>query len=190
MILILPGTPLRSSDMIRFAKAVTTTTEAAITVISAEMAEVNAIADEILADIINEGMTQREKARAVFTYVAGKVKYQSGNSPRGLAEAAYICYTRGVGDCYVYCAGSQVLLERAGIPFHEVTRYQGKTEHFWLVVNTGDGWYHFDASANAIIGREERFMFTDTQAKEYTARIGNGRRYYEYDAATVPDVTD
>jgi hypothetical protein len=161
-----------------------------VTVWEADMAEVDAMADEILADIIGDNMTLREKAYAIFTYVAEKVKYQSGNSPRELAQAAYVCFTRGVGDCFVYNAGSQVLLGKVGIPYHIVERYNGKTQHFWLIIDTGDGWYHFDASANVAVEQDERFMFTDAQAKEFTERIGNGRRYYEYDESTLPDVVD
>jgi hypothetical protein len=161
-----------------------------VTVWEAGMSEVNAMADEILLEIVNDEMTLKEKAYAIFTYVADKVKYQSGNSPRELAQAAYVCFTRGVGDCFVYNAGSQVLLTKVGIPYHVVERYNGKTEHFWLIINTGDGWYHFDASANVAVGQDERFMFTDAQAKDFTERVGNGRRYYEYDESTVPDVVD
>jgi hypothetical protein len=161
-----------------------------VTVWEAGMAEVDEMADKILEEIITDEMTLTEKAYAIFTYVADKVKYQSGNSPRELAQAAYVCFTRGVGDCFVYNAGSQVLLTKAGIPYRVVERYNGKTEHFWLIINTGDGWYHFDASANVAVGQDERFMFTDAQAKDFTERVGNGRRYYEYDESTVPDVVD
>jgi hypothetical protein len=161
-----------------------------VTVWEADMTEVNAMADEILEEIVTEEMTLTEKAYAIFTYVADKVKYQSGNSPRELAQAAYVCFTRGVGDCFVYNAGSQVLLTKVGVPYHIVERYNGKTEHFWLIINTGDGWYHYDASANVAVGQDERFMFTDAQAKDFTERVGNGRRYYEYDESTVPDVVD
>jgi hypothetical protein len=166
------------------------TAKGRVTVWEAGMSEVDALADEILAEIIEDDMTLREKAYAIFTYVAEKVKYRSGNSPRELAQAAYVCFTRGVGDCFVYNAGSQVLLGKVGIPYHIVERHNGKTEHFWLIIDTGEGWYHFDASSNVAVEQDQRFMFTDAQAKEFTARIGNGRRYYEYDESTVPDVVD
>jgi transglutaminase-like putative cysteine protease len=168
----------------------TAAAEGVVSVISADMALVNDLADEILAQITDTGMSQRERARAIFDWVAQKVKYNGGISPREVADGAYACFVKGTGDCFVYKAGAQVLLSRAGIEHRDIRRHNGKTEHYWLLVNTGDGWYHFDASANTRVSDDERFMFTDTQAKAYTQRIGNGRRYYEYDPSTVPDVTD
>jgi hypothetical protein len=84
-------------------------------------------------------------------------------------------------------AGSKALLTRAGIPNVTVKRFGGITEHYWLLVNVGNGWYHFDNCTNRNIPLEDRFLFTDSQARQYTEEYGGGKEYYTYDKNTLPD---
>lgn len=151
---------------------------------------VNEMADDILSQITDDTMTEREKAYEIFMWVTKKMKYAAGNSTRSLALGAYACFSKGVGDCYVFMSGSRMLLMRAGIQTAEVHRIGGYDEHYWLLVNTGDGWYHFDACHNASVSAAERFMFGEAKAREYTKRIGDNRAYFEYDRTTVPKVEE
>jgi len=167
--------------------------EGSVTVFAIDMELVNAMADDILAKITNEGMGKLDKARAIYNWVNGKMKYSATNTKRDIARRAYDCFTRGSGDCYTYMAASHVLLTRAGIDNRIVQRIpEASSAHYWNLVNVGTGWHHFDVcptTTNAV-GYNQRFMFTESQAREYT-RIMPGRdHYYDYDKSTVPEVVE
>ena len=155
-----------------------------------EVASVLETADEILSQITDGSMTDYEKAQAIYEWVVKRMIYTAGDFPRDLYLGAHACYTRGAGDCYVYMAGVRVLLDRAGIPNVQVQRHGGSTEHYWNLVDAGDGWRHVDACANSTVPDAERFMFSEEQAREYTLRIGGGMKYYEYDKTAVPAVEE
>ncbi|MCL2157829.1 MAG: hypothetical protein FWH48_00305 [Oscillospiraceae bacterium] len=162
-----------------------------ITVYAIDMELVNAQADEILAQIISSGMSALEKAKAIYNWVDGKMKYTATNAPREIARRAYDCFTKGSGDCYTYMAGAQVLLTRAGIENRTVQRVsEATTAHYWNLVNVGTGWHHFDVCptpGNAVT-ISQRFMFTESQAVSYTKAITARDHYYDYDKSTVPEV--
>ena len=163
-----------------------------VTVRAINMDLVNETADKILAQIITANMTDYDKASAIFNWVNKNIKY-SGASAEDIPRAAYEGLTKGRGDCYVYMASSQVLLTRANIKNVEARRVGGTSEHSWNLVNTGGGWYHFDVcpTPGNAISSAQRFMFTDSQAREYTKIIGSSRpNYYTYDKSTVPEVVE
>ena len=164
-----------------------------VTVSAIDMALVNQMADDILAKIITKDMTNYNKAKAIFNWVDGKMKYSAGLSPREIAQAAYNCFTKGSGDCYTYMAASQVLLTRAGIQNKTVQRIpEAETRHYWNLVNTGGGWYHFDVcpTPGDAVTAGQRFMFTESQAKKYTQTLKDRGHYYDYDKSTVPGVVE
>jgi hypothetical protein len=168
------------------------TDDATETIIDLDL--VNDMADEILAQLITDDMSQRKKAAAIFDWVVENMKYSSKTNPRDLAVAAYTCYTEGVGDCYVFFAGYHILLNRAGIKNERNNRIEGLTEHYWNVVKIGGKWYHSDACTNGTIPAEERFLFTDTQAKSFSERMrdngGRDHEAYKYNKSATPDVVD
>jgi len=164
-----------------------------VTVFEIDMPLVNAMADEILAKIISSGMSALEKARAIYNWVDGKMKYSATGTKKDIAQRAYDCFTKGSGDCYTYMAASHVLLTRAGIDNRIVQRIPGaSTQHYWNLVNVGTGWHHFDAcpSPSSAVGYHQRFMFTESQAQEYTRIITARDHYYDYDKSSVPEVVE
>ena len=167
--------------------------QGSVTVFVIDMALVNAMADDILAQIIGANMSQLDKARAIYSYVDRKMKYTATNTKRDIAQRAYDCFTKGSGDCYTYMAASHVLLTRAGIDNRIVSRIpEASTPHYWNLVNTGTGWHHFDAcpSPTSAVGYNQRFMFTESQAQSYTQIITGRDHYYDYDKSTVPEVVE
>ena len=167
--------------------------EGSVTVFAIDMALVNGMADDILAKITNGGMGKLDKARAIYNWVHGKMKYTATNTKRDIAYRAYDCFTKGSGDCYTYMAASHVLLTRAGIDNRIVQRIpQASSAHYWNLVNTGGGWYHFDVcpTPTNAVGINERFMFTETQAQEYTELITARDHYYDYDKSNLPQVVE
>ncbi|MCL2813431.1 MAG: hypothetical protein FWD23_02400 [Oscillospiraceae bacterium] len=164
-----------------------------VTVFEINMALVNGMADELLGQIIKAGMSATDKARAIYAWVDGKMKYSATNTKREIAQRSYDCFTKGSGDCYTYMAASHVLLTRAGIDNRIVQRIpEASSAHYWNLVNTGSGWYHFDVcpTPSGAVGYDERFMFTESQAQSYTQLITGRDHYYDYDKSTVPEVVE
>jgi transglutaminase-like putative cysteine protease len=149
---------------------------------------VNEMADDILKQLITPNMTPRDKAYAIYIWVNKKVRYSAANNPREIAQAAYDCFVKGAGDCFVYMAASQVLLTRAGIDNTMIRRVGGETDHFWNLVNLGQGWFHFDACPVTRFPLDDKFMFGNRKARELNAIVEWG--FYNYDASTVPRVEE
>ena len=149
--------------------------------------DVDRLCDQILGRITNSGMSQREKARAIFNYVNGHVKYVGSSDKSSWIIGAYVGFTWGRGDCYNYFACSKALLTRAGISNVDLQRVGGNSRHYWQLVNTGDGWYHFDACPHPNGYPLYAFMITETQARAYTEQVKDARlNYYVYDYGACP----
>ncbi|MCL2816708.1 MAG: hypothetical protein FWD23_19075, partial [Oscillospiraceae bacterium] len=161
-----------------------------VTVCEADMELVNEMADGILAQIIDQNMSRYEKAKAIFYWVHGKMKYTADINSREIAQGAYNCFYRGAGDCYTYMAASQVLLTRAGIDNMMVQRIGAPVPHYWNIVNVGGGWYHFDASPNGYVSIDKKFMFTESQAREFSRITPTDYENFKYDKSLVPEVVE
>ncbi|MDR2355049.1 MAG: hypothetical protein LBE16_02520 [Clostridiales Family XIII bacterium] len=159
-----------------------------ISVLDATETSVYGKADEILGEITHDAMSPYEKARAIYNWVSANVAYINTGSKREVLQGALDAFVRRRGDCYTYYAAGEVLLTRAGIDNIGIRRIDGTpTTHYWSLVNTGDGWRHFD-TCPAPISNLNKFMFTEKTAKEYTQRIG--RHYYDYDPEKYPVVAE
>ncbi len=141
---------------------------------------------EVLAEIITDGMSAHEKITAVYNYVRKHVTYSS-SSEKDILSAAYKAIVKGKGDCYNYFALSKVLLDQCGIENLPVERYNSKSSHYWLLVNIGTGWYHYDPSPQSAQDPFRCFMKTDAQVKAYAEGRSDGRRdYYQFDETKYP----
>jgi hypothetical protein len=163
-----------------------------VTVVEVEEAMLDGMLQTVTDRIIQEGMTQREMARAIYNWVRSNISYVSEAPKNSVYEGAYRALKYRSGDCFIFYAISEVLLTRVGIPNMRITRIESATtRHFWNLVNADDeGWYHFDTTPTAVQGLD-RFMFTETQAQEYTAILLDGTRsrdYYTYDRELYPEV--
>ncbi|CRZ33837.1 transglutaminase superfamily protein [Herbinix hemicellulosilytica] len=157
---------------------------ATITVLPLTVTEemLNEKVDKILAKIMKEGMTKREIAWEIYQWVKKNVVYTGYSDKSDWRKEAYRGIVTGMGDCFTYYAISEALLTRAGIDNMRVTRVGGKTEHFWNLINCGDGWYHFDSCPNK--DKRQTFMLTDAEVEELTRLRGNN--YYTFDKSLYP----
>lgn len=141
---------------------------------------------EVLAEIITDGMSAHEKITAVYNYVRKHVTYSS-SSEKDILSAAYKAIVKGKGDCYNYFALAKMLLDQCGIENLPVERYNSKSSHYWLLVNIGTGWYHYDPSPQSLEDPFRCFMKTDAQVKAYAEGRTDGRRdYYQFDETKYP----
>lgn len=145
--------------------------------------EVNALADEVLANILTEEMTPMQKARAIYNYVRANVGYINESDKGDWVKAAYEGLVNRQGDCYVYACTSKVLLTRAGIENMDIEKIPTSSHHYWNLVNLGEGWYHFDTTPRT--DHSTVFMWTDEDVKAYSAEHW---RTYNYDPSLYPEI--
>jgi len=155
-----------------------------------DRAVVEELAKGILDKIITDDMTMKEKALAIYKYVNKNVFYLGGRHSDDLITEAYYALMKDPGDCYTFFAASDLLLNMVGIPNIRVERlrYEGETNHYWHMINCGDGWYHFDAC----IHKPEffSFMLTDAEAEAYSRQKGKNAYYYRHDKSKYPATPD
>lgn len=133
--------------------------------------QVDQIADQVLSRIIRKDWSLQKKSTAIYNYTRRHIAYV-GTSNKGSWEREAVNGIRyGRGDCYTYYAVARELLTRAGIPNIEVTRHRGAGHHWWNMVYTGKGWYHFDCGPR--IGGGRFCLLTDAQLTNYSRTHGN-----------------
>lgn len=138
-------------------------------------AEVNALADKVLAKIIKAGMTPYEKVEAIYYYTRRNIGYISHSEKGNWVRAAYEGLVDKQGDCYVYACTAKVLLTRAGITNMDIEKIPAKTRHYWNLVDIGDGWYHFDTTP-----RKDGtifFMWNEADLMDYSVKNKDSHNY-------------
>lgn len=137
----------------------------------ADIDEVNALADQILADITNDSMTPKERLRAIYDWIQDTMHYEGDSQEEDVVLAAYTGFTEHTGNCFTYMAQAKFLLTQAGIDNLVITKVvpEGRTDistHYWNIVNIGEGWYHYDCTPRR--NRRDFFYITDAELKEYS----------------------
>ncbi len=144
---------------------------------------VNEKADEVLAQILKEDMTLRERAKAIYNWVHSKIGYINHSEKGDWVRGAYEGLVKRQGDCFVYASTAKVLLTRAGITNMDIVKSQVNPSHYWNLVDLGEGWYHFDATPRK--DKTVFFMWTDAELMEYSQSHKNT---HIYDASLYPEI--
>ena len=147
--------------------------------------ELDALCNKILSEIIKDGMTEREKAEAIFNRV-NSIKYVSTEDDPQWIGAAYTALTTGRGDCWNYASASKALLTLAGIPNYDIRREGGTSDHFWQIVYVDGGWYHFDACPTLKKYYIRAFLLTEEEAIAYSNSCPTIPNYFIYDYDSCP----
>ena len=132
----------------------------------------------ILAKLLTDDMTEREKCQKIYNYIRGKVSYISYSDKSDWVNAAMEGLNKGKGDCFVYFSLSKAMLTCAGIPNLDIERIRvGDSMHFWNLVDLGDGhgWYHFDATPRK--DKTVIFLWDDAKLKDYSDRNSGSHNY-------------
>lgn len=137
----------------------------------------------VLDQILKEDMSAHDKAYAIYKWTRDNIRYTSGGERDDMYLIAYNGFQTGTGDCYTYQAVAYFLLIEAGISVVPLERIDGTgTNHKWLAVNVGNGWYHFDACANS--SKQDVFLYSDSEVRALTAVIdrikGYSYHYFDY----------
>lgn len=145
--------------------------------------EVYILADAVLVGIITPEMSERDKAQAIYNYIVSHVGYLSYSEKGDWIRAAYEGLAQKQGDCYVYACTAKALLTRAGISNMDIAKIPGRVQHYWNLVDIGEGWYHFDTTPRK--DHPVIFMWTDKELMNYSAAHGNS---HNYDHTAYPPV--
>ncbi|MBE5939245.1 MAG: DUF5011 domain-containing protein [Lachnospiraceae bacterium] len=154
--------------------------------------EVYALADKVIAEVTNENMTLWQKTYKLWNWCRTHILYSTSAGDRtSEITGAYEGLKLRKGDCYAYYATYAVLLDRIGVENMKVARINGKTNHWWNLVNIGDGWYHCDSSPRTLGDPYMCFMQTDAQLAAYTEAYTllhpEKPNYFTFDPTAYPD---
>ncbi len=150
-------------------------------------AVIQAEADKILARIIKDGMTAREKVNAVYNWVTGNNGYISTSDKSDRLQAAHTMIVQGCGDCYNFYAITSLFFDRLGIPYISVERSAQSvrpSRHYWTLVSIDGGqtYYHVDTCPHHPHTLRV-CLVTDGQLKLVNDRIPG---YYTVDPGIYP----
>jgi transglutaminase-like putative cysteine protease len=97
--------------------------------------------DEILGEIITDGMKDYQKERAIHDYIVLNVKYDTTLTE----HTAYAALAKGVTVCQGYSLLAYKMLNRAGIETR-IIEGTAKELHLWNLVKLDGKWYHLDCT--------------------------------------------
>lgn len=138
---------------------------------------INEMADKLIAKIITDDMTDRQKVVAIYNHMRSSYGYSGSSDKSDWMQGAYAMMKNGLGDCFNYYALSKLLLERLGIANIDVVKvknYDGDSSHYWSLVSVDGGatYYHFDSTPR--VGSGDDFcLVTDAFLDAYSEAHGN-----------------
>lgn len=98
----------------------------------------------ILQKILEPGMNDHQKIKAIHDYVVTHVAYDLNYSE----HSAYAALTKGRAVCQGYALLLHKMLDKAGVKAQIISGQAGGEKHVWNLVNLNNTWYHIDATWN------------------------------------------
>lgn len=136
-----------------------------------------ALCDEVLSQILKDGMSEKEKCEAIFNWVDWSIAYKGHAEKVTWVQGAYDGIKNRFGDCFNVASACHALYTRAGLETFMVERYPiTYAQHFWNAVKIDGTWYFCDALTKEDGTRF--FMWTAQQMKDYA---DTHRGYFYYD---------
>ena len=139
--------------------------------------------EEILSELIYDGMTDIEKAFEIYVWVRKNIPWNNTRTPRDDVEEALAGMNGESGDCYTHAITCKKLLDAAGVENIMMERKPGPGQHYWLMVRINDDWYHMDPSP-IYTSEHICFLGTDGEVEEFSNTVRQG--YYNYDHSRYP----
>ena len=161
----------------------TRTATTTVTIMAISRQSVDDLADQVLAKIVTDSMTDREKAHAIYNWCRQNIRYSSITSHLmgHFNKAAYTGFTKHYGNCYTYYAVASALLSRVGIENIEIHRNDPTRPHYWNLVKMDGSWYHFDTCPQPSPHRLKVFLLKDSEVRAFPLSY-----YYDFDASQFP----
>lgn len=133
-------------------------------------------AEQILQQIAGGAMSDLEVAYSIYRWTKYNIGYLDSSDKTTWLVGAFDGFTNRRGDCYTYYAVAKALLTAAGIDNVDMVKYrtsETQSRHYWLLVNVGGGWYHFDATPY-VYKNANFFMVTDQELATWDAKYYKG----------------
>ena len=147
-------------------------------------------AKEILAEITDSSMNTMQKAFAIYCWAKSSIIYIGDSDKSNYKVAAKEGFENMAGDCYTYYAVSKVLLEKiGGVQIYDMVKLRessADSRHFWMLINIGSGWYHFDSTPYKD-GYDYFFMVTQAELDAWDNKYRPGCHNYAKDG--VPELS-
>lgn len=106
--------------------------------------------DEIVAETINESMTDYEKVKAIHDYIINNTYYDMDLFENGKVEeesyTAYGTLVLGVSVCEGYAKAMKYILDEVGIETLVIIGDSKNQKHAWNLVKLDGEYYHIDAT--------------------------------------------
>ena len=137
--------------------------------------------NELYRKIIPEGTDIKRQAVIIYEWVYKNMTYRIRANKKDWKYEAWRGITYKNGDCFSFCAVARALLEKAGAKCLVVTREGGYagTHHWWLLVDVGTGYYHFDP-INVGPKNYKCCMRTDAEVKK------KNKLFWAFDSSKYP----
>ena len=142
----------------------------------------------ILGEIVDDSMNDMQKAYAVYYWTRHNINYTGTSDKSSPIVGAYDGLMTRKGDCYTYFAVAKAFLDALHIETIDVIKLKTSPKqymHYWLLINIGTGWYHFDANPYVKIGHANFFMATDAEIKKWDNTYYH--HAHNYDASLYPE---
>lgn len=130
---------------------------------TASQDQLDELVEKAVKKIIKPNMVKAEQLKAVYDYVQKLIDYTGDSDKTDWRKEAVKGLTKKRGDCFTFYAVTRAILDKLNIPYMSVSRQGGATRHYWLIVNIGTGWYHYDTLVNN--SGVKCFMWNERQAK-------------------------
>lgn len=150
------------------------------------MNRVNKMAKKILSTIINDNMSEYDKAKNIFWWTHDNITYKEIHDKKNLLRNAELGLFDREGDCYVFAYTAQSLLSNANINNMIIERKKGvrDADHLWLIINIGEGWYHFDCMK----GRSDNSVFFYEKSSTLLEYDSYHPGYFTFDKDLYPPI--
>ena len=118
--------------------------------------------DEVLADLSLDGLSDYEKAKEIYNYIAVNVSYDYehlGDSSYMLSHTAYAALIQKTAVCQGYASLFYRMAHEAGLSVRIVTGSVDGEAHAWNMVKIGDLYYYVDTThASSSGNRDDYFL--------------------------------
>lgn len=133
--------------------------------------EVEAMAQEIIDEIITDDMSDIEKAFEIYKWVIRNIHYSNQPHIESWVIGAYDGLSTHTGDCFTYFAVSKALFEAVGIENLQIEKQNTSySRHYWNLILIDGAWYHFDTTPRANVSDDNFFMVTNDEILAYSNR--------------------
>ena len=118
--------------------------------------------DEVLADLSLDGLSDYEKAKEIYNYIAVNVSYDYehlGDSSYMLSHTAYAALIQKTAVCQGYASLFYRMAHEAGLSVRIVIGLVDGEAHAWNMVKIGDLYYYVDATHASSSGNRDDYFY-------------------------------